>query len=131
LDFALDAIVSAGISWAPVVDDRRVVGVVAMKEIMAGYQQALRRSLHLVADVRGRATLVEGTVAEGSPVAGATVATAPWPRGTFALSIERHSQLISPRPETTVEVGDIVVAVVPVGAETELRHCLAGASGEQ
>jgi CIC family chloride channel protein len=130
LDYALDAIVSAGVSWVPVVADRRVVGVIAMKEIMAGYQRALRRSLHLVADVRGRTTLVEGTVADGSPLAGTTVATAPWPPGTFALSIDRDSHLIAPRPETTVQVGDVVVAVVPVEAEAELRHRLNGRSQE-
>ena len=130
LDYALDAIVSAGVSWVPVVADQRVVGVIAMKEIMAGYQRALRRSLHLVADVRGRTTLVEATVADGSPLAGTTVATAPWPPGTFALSIDRDSHLIAPRPETTVQVGDVVVAVVPVEAEAELRHRLNGRAQE-
>ena len=54
LDFALDAIVSAGVGWVPVIEDQRVVGIVAMKEIIAGYQRALRRSLHLLADVAGR-----------------------------------------------------------------------------
>jgi CBS domain-containing protein len=130
LDYALDAIVSADISWVPVVDDNRVVGVIAMKEIMAGYQRALRRSLHLVADVRGRTTLVEATVADGSPLAGTTVATAPWPPGTFALSIDRHSHLIAPRPETTVQVGDVIVAVVPIEVEAELRNRLNGRAKE-
>ena len=47
----------------------------------------------------------------------------------FALSIDRDSQLIAPQPETTVEVGDVVVAVVPVEAEAELRHRLSGSTG--
>jgi CBS domain-containing protein len=126
LDYALDAIVSADISWVPVVDDQHVVGVIAMKEIMAGYQRALRRSLHLVADVRGQTTLVEATVADTSPLAGTTVATAPWPPGTFALSIDRNSHLIAPQPETTVQAGDVIVAVVPIAAEAQLRDRLNG-----
>ncbi len=130
LDYVLDAMVSAGVSWVPVVENQHVVGVIAMKEIMTGYQRALRRSLHLVADVRGRSILVEATVADGSPLAGTTVATAPWPPGTFALSIDRHSHLIAPGPETTVQAGDVVIAVVPVEAETELRNRLNGRGKE-
>ncbi len=126
LDFALDAMVSAGVRWIPVVDAGRLVGIVAMNEVIAGYQRALRRSLHLLADVRGGSVLVEAPVSEESPFAGATVASAPWPRGSFALSIDRHSQLITPRPETAMEAGDVIVAVVPAAAESELRQRLDG-----
>jgi H+/Cl- antiporter ClcA len=128
LDFALDAMVSGGIGWIPVVDGGRLVGIVAMNEVIGGYQRALRRSLRLLADVRGSAVLVEAPVSEASPFAGATVATAPWPRGSFALSIDRRSQLITPTPETVLEAGDVVVAVVPAAAESELRQRLDGAT---
>jgi CIC family chloride channel protein len=128
LDFALDAMVSAGAGWVPVVDGPRVVGIVAMNEIISGYQHALRRSLRLLADIAGSSVLVEAPVAKASPFAGTTVATAPWPRGSFALSIDRHSQLIAARPETTIQAGDVVVAVVPAEAEAELRRRLNGAT---
>jgi len=65
-------------------------------------------------------------VSETSPFAGATVAAAPWPRGSFALSIDRRSQLITPRPDTPLQAGDVVVAVVPTDAEPELRRRLDG-----
>jgi H+/Cl- antiporter ClcA len=128
LDFALDVMVSAATAWLPVVDThRRVVGIVAMTDVIDGYQQALRRSLRLLADVRGSSALVEARVGETSPIAGTTVATAPWPRGTAALSIDRHSQLIVPHPDTPLLPGDVLVAVVPAAAEAELRQRLDGA----
>jgi CBS domain-containing protein len=127
LDFALDAMVSAGLGWIPVVNGGRLVGIVAMKEVISGYQQALRRSLRLLADVRGGSVLVEAEVSERSPFVGATIATAPWPRGSFALSIDRQSQLISPMPETALQAGDVLVVVVPTAAEPELRRRLVGA----
>jgi CBS domain-containing protein len=126
LDVALDAMVSAGAGWLPVLDRGQVVGIVAMSEVITGYQHALRRSTRLLADITGDTALVEVTVAETSPFAGKTVATAPWPRGSFALSIDRHSQLIAPRPDTALQSGDVVVAVVPAWAEADLRRGLDG-----
>lgn len=69
-----------------------------MNEIIAGYQRELRRSLRLLA-ANGSSVLVEASVAETSAFARTTVATAPWPTGSFVLSIDRHRQLIAPRPE--------------------------------
>ncbi|MEO8265402.1 MAG: chloride channel protein [Ilumatobacteraceae bacterium] len=126
LDFALDVMVSAGVTWIPVVDASHVVGIVAMNEIIAGYQRVLRRSLRLLADVTGSTVLVEATIGDASPFVGSTIATAPWPRGSFALSIDRHSQLIAPRPDVTLQRGDVVVTVAPAEAEAELRHRLDG-----
>ena len=127
LDVALDVMVSAGTSWVPVVDANTVVGIVAMDEIIAGYQRALRRSLRLLAGTSGgNSVLVEATVADTSPFAGTTVATAPWPPGSFVLSIDRHSQLIAPRPETEIQPGDVVAAVIRVDGEANLRRRLSG-----
>jgi CBS-domain-containing membrane protein len=126
LDVALDVMVSAGYAWLPVVEGRNVVGIVAMNEIITGYQRALRRSLRLLAGANGSSVLVEAPVAETSVFVGTTVATAPWPTGSFVLSIDRHSQLIPPRPETELHPGDIVAAVVRADGEAELRNRLDG-----
>jgi Trk K+ transport system NAD-binding subunit len=40
------------------------------------------------------------------------------------LSIDRHSQLIAPQPDTPLHAGDVIVAVAPATTETELRHQL-------
>ena len=98
-----------------------------MKEIMAGYQHALRRSLRMIGGTTGSSKLVEATVGEGSAFAGTTVSAAPWPTGSFALSIDRNSQLMTPTPHTELLPGDVVVAVVPASHDGELRR-LFGAS---
>ena len=91
-------------------------------------RRALRRSLKVLADVKGSSVLIEVPIGERSPFAGITVAAAPWPRGSVALSIDRHSQLLAPRPDTTLQAGDVIVAVAPVAAEAELRRRLDGAT---
>jgi CIC family chloride channel protein len=126
VDVALDVLVSAGATCVPVIDDHELVGVVGMNEIMAGYQRELRRSLRQLAGTNGKSVLVEAPITEDSPFAGSTVATAPWPAGSFVLSIDRHSQLIVPRPETALQAGDEVAAVVNADGEAELRRRLDG-----
>jgi CBS domain-containing protein len=122
LDMAMDAMVSAGTTWLPVVDGGRVRGIVGMNEVISGYQGALRRSLGRLATVSDHSVLVEAAIEERSPFAGTTVADAPWPKGGVALSIDRHSHLIVPRAETALQAGDVVAAVVPADAEPELRR---------
>ena len=129
LDSALDAMVSAGTNWIPVLERERIVGVLAMAEVIGGYQTALRRTLRLLTGVTGRATLIEATVGEGSRFAGVRVGTAPWPAGAVALSIERRSQLLAPAPDTELRPGDVVVVVAPAGAEAEIRALFGDNSG--
>ena len=126
LDVALDVMVSAGCAWLPVVEGHNVVGIVALNEIIVGHQRALRRSLRLLAGANGSSVLVEAPVADTSVFVSTTVATAPWPTGSFVLSIDRHSRLITARPETELHPGDIVAAVARVDGEAELRSLLDG-----
>jgi CBS domain-containing protein len=121
LDSALDVMVSAGVNWIPVLERDRVAGVIAMTEVIGGYQTALRRALRLLTGVTGTAVLMEATVGVHSPFAGVRVANAPWPAGCVAVSIDRHSQLVAPTPDTELHAGDVVVVVAPVGAEAAIR----------
>jgi len=66
-------------------------GTIVTSDVIGGYQRALRRSLRLLADVKGGSVLVEAPVGDGSPFAGATVAAAPWPQRSVALSVDRGS----------------------------------------
>ncbi|CAN5474277.1 chloride channel protein [soil metagenome] len=126
LDFALDAMVSAGVSWIPVTEDKQVVGIVAMNEVMFGYQQALRRSLRRLADVTGSSQLVEATIGQRSTFADKKVGDAPWVTGSFALSLDRQSNLIAPTSVTEMRAGDVVMAVVPAAHQEELRSLIVG-----
>jgi CBS domain-containing protein len=126
LDFVLDALVSSDVGWVPALDGRQIAGIVAMHEVIAAYQRALRRSLHLLAGAVGSTTLVEATVGPGSGFDGVTIADAPWPSGSIALSIDRQSQLVVPRSDLVMCAGDVVVAVTTPGTEAELRRNLQG-----
>ena len=127
LDTALDAMVSSGVHWVPVIEHGRVAGIIGMSEVIEAYQGGLRRSLRLLTGTMGKASLVEMTVGAGSRFNGATVADAPWPSGAVALSIDRQSQLLAPRADTVLWAGDVVVAVVPSDSEERLRLDLEGA----
>jgi CBS-domain-containing membrane protein len=129
LDSALDAMVSAGTNWVPVLERGRIVGVIAMAEVIGGYQTALRRTLRLLTGVTGRATLIEATVGEGSAFAGLPVSSAPWPAGAVAVSIDRRNQLVSPTPDTELQPGDLIVVVAPAGAEAEIRALFGDGGG--
>jgi H+/Cl- antiporter ClcA len=126
LDAALDAMVSAGVNWIPVLEHGRVAGLIAMTDVIGGYQTALRRALRLLTGVTGTAVLMEATIDADSPLAGARIANAPWPPGSVAVSIDRHSQLVAPTPETELRAGDVVVIVAPSGSEPAIRALFGG-----
>jgi len=129
LGSALDALASADVSWVPVLDGEKVVGIIAMKEVIRGYQDALRRTLRLLTGTHGSTALVEARIEEGSPIVGSTVGEVEWPAGSVVLSIERRNHLIAPRADTPLQVGDVGVVIAPVGREDELRSMF-GAAGE-
>ncbi len=124
LDSALDALASADVGWVPVLEGEQVVGVIAMKEVIRGYQDALRRALRLLTRTTGSTVLVEATIGNESLIAGSTVAEVPWPPGSVVLSIDRNSHLIVPRSDTTLQAGDVGVVIVPTGSEEDLRRLL-------
>jgi len=59
------------------------------------------------------------------------VANVPWPAGCVAVSIDRHSQLVAPAPDTELRPGDLVLVVAPAGAETEIRKLLGDTRASQ
>ena len=121
--------VSAGVNWIPVLDGERVAGVIAMTEVIGGYQTVLRRTLRLLTGVTGTAVLMEATVGPVSQLVGARVSAARWPSGCVAVSIDRHSQLLAPTPDTELCAGDVVVVVAPAGAEAAIRSLFDDGTG--
>jgi H+/Cl- antiporter ClcA len=126
LDVALDSLVSTNRSWLPVVDeDRRLVGILAMTDVIRGYRGALGRNLRLLSAVPRGTVLVQEKICDGSELDGRTVADAPWPGGAVAISVERGSQLIFPEPGTHLAAGDILSIVAPRGDITGSCGCTA------
>jgi Trk K+ transport system NAD-binding subunit len=64
---------------------------------------------------------IPGEAHADSVLAGARIANAAWPRGSVAVSIDRHNQLVAPTPDTELLAGDVVVIVAPSGSEPTIR----------
>ncbi len=73
---------------------------------------------------RGLASLVEITLADGSPAAGLTISDLNLTRDASIVAIVRHDRLVVPRGDTTLDIGDEVLALVVRDAEDEVRRLL-------
>jgi trk system potassium uptake protein TrkA len=77
---------------------------------------------------RSGARLVEVTLAEDSPARNLSIFELRLPRETSIVAVLRSSNLIVPRGDTTLRVGDEVIALVTIEYEEELRLLLVGSA---
>jgi CIC family chloride channel protein len=61
-------------------------------------------------------------VGERAPCAGRRIADVAWPRDCVVARVRRGGTVVSPRGDTVIEPGDVVVAVVGDGGNAELRR---------
>jgi trk system potassium uptake protein TrkA len=73
---------------------------------------------------RGEAALVEMRLPEGSPAMGKAIRDLQLPADTVIVSIIRDGKLVIPRGDTSLQVGDEVLAVSTVKAEPALKDAL-------
>ncbi len=73
---------------------------------------------------RGRANLVEVTLASGSPADGVPLAELSMPRDATIVAIVRDDRLVVPRGDTVLSAGDEVLALVIGDSEAEVRSLL-------
>jgi len=76
----------------------------------------------LVSLAKGKATLVELKVADGSAAAGRTLRELTWPRGCVVASVVHEGEVIFPRGATVLNAGDIIVGLVAPEAEDQFRQ---------
>ncbi|MCE5192474.1 MAG: TrkA family potassium uptake protein [Candidatus Cryosericum sp.] len=76
----------------------------------------------LVSVAKGKATLVELKVADGSAAAGKTLRELTWPRGSVVASVVHAGDVIFPRGGTVLNAGDIIVGLVAPEAEDQFRR---------
>ena len=74
---------------------------------------------------RGRASLVELTLADGSDLVGTRVGDVPWPADTVLTVIIRDGGPIAPGPDDTLEGGDELMLLITAESEPELAALLA------
>lgn len=75
---------------------------------------------------RGKVSLVEVTLADGSPAAGKTIGGLKMPPDCAVVAVVRDRHVINPSPETPLDVGDEVLVLTSVEAEPDLRAALTG-----
>ncbi len=75
---------------------------------------------------QGRARLAEVTLADTSPAAGAEIVALGLPRESTIVALLRHSQVVVPRGDTVLQVGDEVMVLVTGDAEADVRRILVG-----
>jgi trk system potassium uptake protein TrkA len=77
--------------------------------------------VHLLDLPRERLEIIELLLGDGSPVAGRRVADLELPEGSLLISVLRDGTGFVPSPETVLESGDEVLAVLDPGLEEELK----------
>ena len=113
LDVALDAMAKAPDSWIPVLDSaQHVVGIFNTAALVAGYRRALVTNTTRLSQLAGNAAPAEVTVAAGATVAGQELRVLALPPGTIVLTVQRGSHLLFAEPDTVLEPGDLVSALV-------------------
>src|SRR5437588_12852575 len=75
---------------------------------------------------KGRARLVEVTLAEDSPVIGPSIRELDIPRDSTFVAVVREDHVVVPRGDTVFQAGDEVIALVTPESEDEIRRILTG-----
>jgi CBS domain-containing protein len=125
LDGALGMLADGHRSWAPVVADDRLAGVLSARDAVAAYRQALASNVRQVKMVGSTGTLLEAEIGPTSVLAGRPVSQAAWPRDSVLVSIARGEQVIVPRGHVILQVGDRLTVFTATAARQELDTMLA------
>lgn len=75
---------------------------------------------------RGNLEIVEIDISEDSPVAGERIGSLELPAEALIISIVHGDHAVLPDPETRLDTGDSVIALVKSDREAELRQVFAG-----
>ena len=75
---------------------------------------------------KGRARLVEVTLADDSPVIGPMIRELNIPRDSTFVAVVREEHVVVPRGDTVFQAGDEVIALVTPESEDEIRQMLTG-----
>ena len=124
LDDALGLLTDEHRDWAPVVRDGHLVGILSVGDVMAAYRRALAGNTRQVRGLEAGGVLLEGDLRAGSILIGSTVATAPWPRDTILIAVQRSNRLIVPRGDVLLAVGDRLSVFAAPDAEAATRALL-------
>jgi H+/Cl- antiporter ClcA len=112
LDVVLDTLTSTPQTWAAVIDDdRRVVGTIAISDIVRNYRRTMQANLRRVSELGGYSGISEISVASDSSLADVALRSGSIPRGVLITAIERGRDTIRPTGETIIKSGDRLIVL--------------------
>ncbi len=126
LDVAMDQLAERSVSWAPVVEGRRVLGRVRVRDIMRTYKATLGRSVRRATALPPETVLFEVRIGPASPLAGRTLREAALPPNTLVVSVGHEGEIVFPRATTRLALGDVVQIMAEPEGEPALRAFLEG-----
>jgi CIC family chloride channel protein len=107
LDVVLDTLTSTPQTWAAVIDDeRRVVGTIAISDIVRNYRRTMQANLRHVSELGGSTGILEIVIEHESPLVDLPLRSTSIPRGVLITAIERGRDVIRPSGETVIKSGD-------------------------
>lgn len=75
---------------------------------------------------KGKVSLVELTLADGSPAEGLTIGDLKTPPDCTIVAVVRSRHVVTPSPDTPLQAGDEVLALTSPEAEADLQRILGG-----
>jgi len=109
-------------------DPTRLVGMLRRSDVVRAYDVAMsrrtatrHRARQAVLGASSDAAVTELVVAPRSACAGRRLSEVAWPRACVLASVRRDDRTLFPHGDTTIEPGDVLVAVADEAALTVLR----------
>ncbi|MGC8627740.1 MAG: TrkA C-terminal domain-containing protein [Acidimicrobiales bacterium] len=129
LDVGLEALTQAGGRWVAVTNkNRRVVGILAISDLVRAYRQALDANVGEISQVTAHAVAIEERVGPRSELIGQPLRTAPLPPGCVVITVKRGDELLFATGATTLAEGDVVSALTSLQSADAARQLLCGAT---
>jgi hypothetical protein len=128
MDVALEKLTERGASWAPVVDNGKLLGRLLTRDIVGAYKDTLQRSVRRATALTADTVLFEARLSPDSPLAGKPLREAGLPRNTLVVSVARDGSTLFPRADTRLAPGDVIMVMAEPRSEQALRTFLEGTS---
>ena len=105
-------------------DERRIIGTIAISDIVRNYRRTMQANLRRVAELAGTTGISEIIVADTSALVDVALRSSTLPRGALITAIERGRDVIRPTGTTVIEAGDRLI-VLGGAADLEMLNRLA------
>jgi chloride channel protein, CIC family len=127
LDVALDALATSADHWVTILDaDRKVLGTVAISDVVRGYRLGLLAGLQKVNTAGEPGGTDRVQIRSGSPLVGETLRRSGIPVSVIVTAIQRRRNLIVPDGGTLLETGDELILIGQSSDINLIREVAAG-----